>query len=60
MTVFSKEELEKLAKEKINEDIGRQKDDIRAIKYWMKKQPHLKDGRMGTFFLESEVFRLNE
>ena len=48
MTVYSKEELEKLAKEKINEDIGRQKDDIRAIKDWMKKQPHLKDGRMGN------------
>ena len=52
MTVFSKEELEKLAKEKINEDVVRQNDDIRAIKDWMKKQPHLKDGRMGNFFFK--------
>ena len=59
MTVYSKEELEKLAKEKINEDIGRQKDDIRAIKDWMKKQPHLKDGRMGKFFIKSRlIFQL--
>ena len=45
---FSKDELETLAKEKLNEDPNRREADIRSIKDWMSKQPHLKDhGRKG-------------
>ena len=33
--------------ENLNEDPDRRDADIKAIKDWMKKQPHLKDGRNG-------------
>ena len=49
---FSKDELEKIAKEKLNEDPNRREADIRSIKDWMSKQPHLKDhGRKGNINL---------
>ena len=38
---LSKEELEKRARENLNEDPKRTASDIKAIKEWIKKQPHL-------------------
>ena len=47
--VLSKAEIETIAKEKLNEDPKRRDADIRAIKEWMRKQPHLKEnGRNGN------------
>ena len=41
-------ELAKLAKNELNEDPARLKADIKHIKEWMKKQPHLaKSARIG-------------
>ena len=46
--VYSKSELDKFAKERLNEDPNRKEADIRSIKDWMNKQPHLKEnGRKG-------------
>ena len=46
--VYSKSELDKFSKEKLNEDPNRKEADIRSIKDWMSKQPHLKEnGRKG-------------
>ena len=56
--VYSKDELEKIAKEKLNEDPNRREADIRSIKDWMSKQPHLKDhGRKGntSYFSKMEL-----
>ena len=47
--VHTKEQLEKFAIENLNEDPKRIEADIKSIKDWMKKQPHLKDGRNGKF-----------
>ena len=47
MKVYTKEEVQKMAIENLNEDPDRRDADIKAIKDWMKKQPHLKDGRNG-------------
>ena len=45
---WSKEELEKYAREHLNEDPKRTESDIKAIKDWVKKQPHLnKNIRIG-------------
>ena len=45
---FTKSELDTLARETINEDPKRREADVRAIKEWMNKQPHLKEnGRNG-------------
>jgi len=50
--VYSKDELEKIGKEKLNEDPNRREADIRSIKDWMSKQPHLKDhGRKDDNFI---------
>ena len=38
---LSDEEVAKIAREELNEDPKRVKDDIKAIKEWIKKQPHL-------------------
>ena len=38
---WSKEDLEKYARENLNEDPKRTEKDIKAIKDWVKKQPHL-------------------
>ena len=49
--VYSEPELEAIAKEKLNEDSNRREADIRSIKDWMSKQPHLKEnGRKGFHF----------
>ena len=46
--VYSETELEAIAKERLNEDSKRREADIRSIKEWMSKQPHLKEnGRKG-------------
>jgi hypothetical protein len=39
--LLSEEEVAKIAKEQLNEDPKRTKEDIKAIQEWMKKQPHL-------------------
>ena len=41
--IYSTSELDNLAKERLNEDPNRRENDVRAIKEWMSKQPHLKD-----------------
>ncbi len=41
--VFSPEELETMAKERLNEDPKRREADIKSIQDWLSKQPHLKD-----------------
>ena len=41
--IYSSAELDTFAKEKLNEDPARRKNDIKAIKDWMSKQPHLKE-----------------
>jgi len=52
MKVFTKEEVQKMAIENLNEDPDRRDADIKAIKDWMKKQPHLKDnGRNDDEFI---------
>ena len=54
--VYSKDELEKIAKETLNEDPNRREADIRSIKDWMSKQPHLKDhGRKGNISYFSKI-----
>ncbi len=47
--VLTEQELEAIAKERLNEDPQRRSADIRAIKDWLNKQPHLKENaRKGT------------
>ena len=40
--VLKKEEIQRLARENLNEIPERREDDINAIKTWIKQQPHLK------------------
>lgn len=40
--VFSTQELETFSRERLNEDPERREADVKAIKHWMSKQPHLK------------------
>ena len=47
--VLTAQELQTFCVEKLNEDPKRRDNDIKAIKDWMSKQPHLKDGRHGNF-----------
>ena len=42
-----KEKLNTIAKEKLNEDPDRLENDLKAIKDWIRKQPHL-DGHIPT------------
>ena len=41
--VLSKEELDKIAKDELNEDPERVENDMKAIREWIEKQPHLKN-----------------
>ena len=46
--VLTPSEIESLAIERLNEDPKRRNNDVKAIKDWMSKQPHLKEnGRNG-------------
>ena len=46
---WSKEDLEKSARENLNEDPRRSANDVKAIQDWIKRQPHLnKNVRTGT------------
>lgn len=46
--VLSDEEIAEKAREELNEDPDRVKSDIKAIREWIKKQPHLsKNARTG-------------
>ena len=45
--VWSPKELESICVDRLNEDPKRRENDIKAIKDWMSKQPHLKDGKNG-------------
>ena len=47
MTVFSESELETIAREQVGEDKATVKNDIAAIKLWIKKSPHLKNIKQG-------------
>ena len=51
--VLEKEEIRRLAKEKLNEIPERREQDIHAIRKWIKQQPHLKKhGKTGKqYFL---------
>ncbi len=50
---ISDDELDKRAKENLNEDPRNVKNDVKAIKEWMSKQPHLKDnGRNDDQFIQ--------
>ena len=60
MKVFIKEKVQKMAIENLNEDPERGDAVIKAIKDWMKKQPHLKDNvemvsKVGTYFLRTSL-----
>ena len=55
---WSKEDLEAYAKEHLNEDPKRTPNDIKAIKDWIKKQPHLnKNVRTGREIQKFDVIR---
>ena len=46
--VLTEDEISRLQEEKLNENPGHQKEDIEAIRKWIKQQPHLKKhGRTG-------------
>ena len=52
---WKKEDLEKYARENLNEDPKRTESDIKAIKEWIKKQPHLnKNVRNGKHINQDE------
>ena len=47
--VYDKSELEKIAKERINEEPDKIETNIATIKDWIKQQPHLEEnGRTGN------------
>ncbi len=49
--VFSEAELVELARKELNEDPARTPKDIKALKEWIKKQPHLaKTAKQGKYF----------
>jgi len=62
LNVWSTEDLETKAKENLGEDKARLKDDIKAIKSWIKKSPHLhsirQDDAYITMFLRGCKFSL--
>ncbi len=50
--VFTEEELEELARTEMNEDPEMVRKDLKALKQWIKKQPHLaKTGKQGCWKL---------
>jgi hypothetical protein len=49
--IFCESDLESFAKERLNEDPQRREADIRSIKDWISKQPHLKDNCRKGFYL---------
>jgi len=59
LNVWSDEDLEKAAKDNLGEDKARLKDDIKALKSWIKKSPHLhsirQDDAYLTMFLRVQV-----
>ena len=62
---FSDEELVKMAKETINEDPRNRETDLKAIKEWIKKQPHLnkyirQDDDFLLWFLRGTKFSLEK
>ncbi len=46
--LLSPEDLAKRAKEELNEDPKRRENDIKAIRDWFKKEPHLKGIPIGN------------
>jgi len=62
LNVWSDEDLEKAAKDNLGEDKARLKDDIKALKSWIKKSPHLhsirQDDQYLTMFLRGCKFSL--
>jgi len=62
LNVWSEEDLEKAAKDNLGEDKARLKDDIKALKSWIKKSPHLHSIRQDddylTMFLRGCKFSL--
>ena len=44
---LSEAELAAVAKKEVNEDPRNKEADLKAIKEWIKKQPHLKKARTG-------------
>ena len=62
LNVWSDEDLEKAAKDNLGEDKARLKDDIKALKSWIKKSPHLhsirQDDAYLTMFLRGCKFSL--
>jgi hypothetical protein len=56
--VLEKDEIERLAKDTLNEIPERRKDDIKAIKKWIQQQPHLKkNGKAGNQLLSLISYR---
>ena len=54
--VLEKDEILRLQKEKLNENPGHQKEDIEAIRKWIKQQPHLKNyGKTGKLSKNSFI-----
>eukprot|EP00090_Calanus_glacialis_P005758 TRINITY_DN14460_c0_g1_i1.p1 TRINITY_DN14460_c0_g1~~TRINITY_DN14460_c0_g1_i1.p1 ORF type:complete len:328 (-),score=102.47 TRINITY_DN14460_c0_g1_i1:46-993(-) len=62
INVWTGEALEKAAKDNLGEDKGRLKDDLKALKSWISKSPHLhsirKDDEYLTMFLRGCKFSL--
>ena len=58
-SVYTKDQLEKIAIENLNEDPKRLEADIKSIKDWIKKQPHLKDNGRNGKFRENNLTILN-
>ena len=58
--VLDKDEISRLRKEKLNENPGHEKEDIEAIRKWIKQQPHLKNhgktGKLSNTLLYRYVF----
>ena len=56
--VFSPSELADLARTELNEDPSMVKKDLKAIKEWIKKQPHLaKTAQQGKVYQEFHLSR---
>ena len=54
--VLEKDEILRLQKEKLHENPGHEKEDIEAIRKWIKQQPHLKNyGKTGKLSKKSFI-----